>query len=223
MQSILIVEDDTAIQQRMQRVLARALPQSKSCFAGSLAEARVRLADQRFDLVLLDVGLPDGLGLELLPWLQSHAPTTETVVLTSFGDDGTLLRAIRGGAVGYLLKSGDDIEIEMALGCMARGGAPIDPVIGRRILQLMTSPAPPEAPEAPPRATAAPAEASALSERELDVLRLVSQGQSNREIAQHLFVSINTVECHAKSIYRKLAVRSRGAAVFSARSRGLLS
>lgn len=217
--SILIVEDDPAIQLRLQRVAMRALPQAHSHIAGSLAEAHALLAAQRFDLALLDVGLPDGVGLDLLPWLNTHAPDTDAVVITSFGDDRTVLRAIQGGAVGYLLKNGDDMELELALRCMERGGAPIDPIIARRILRLMAA-APTHT--APSAGTAAAPPAEAPTEREMEVLRLVAQGQSNREIAQHLFLSINTVECHAKNIYRKLAVRSRGAAVHSARALGLL-
>jgi DNA-binding NarL/FixJ family response regulator len=221
-EDILIVDDDPSVRERLARVTARAAPQARCAMAGSLAEARQRLSAGRFDLALLDVGLPDGNGLGLLPWMQAHARTVDTVVVSSLGDDATVLQAIRGGAVGYLLKNGSDVELELSLGSMQRGGAPIDPVIARRILQLMAAPQP----DAPPLAnihtapaTSAPAE---LSAREMEVLQLVAQGHSNREIARSLSLSINTVECHAKNIYRKLAVRSRAGAVYHARVQGLL-
>lgn len=225
MEDILIVDDDPSLLQRLERVAAQAAPQARCAMAGSLAEAREQLTRGRFDLALLDVGLPDGSGLDLLPWMQAHAPAVDAVVVSSLGDDATVLQAIRGGAVGYLLKNGSDVELELSLGSMQRGGAPIDPVIARRILKLMA------APQSAPTAlatigttpaiptTAAPAE---LSARETEVLQLVARGHSNREIAQSLSLSINTVECHAKNIYRKLAVRSRAGAVYSARAQGLL-
>lgn len=224
MEDILIVDDDPAVRTRLERVAAQAAPAARCAMAGSLAEAREHLAQGRFDLALLDVGLPDGSGLELLPWLQAHAPAVDAVVVSSLGDDATVLQAIRGGAVGYLLKNGSDVELELSLGSMQRGGAPIDPLIARRILQLMAAPQAGPAPlatthAAPATTVPAPAE---LSAREREVLQLVAQGHSNREIAQSLTLSINTVECHAKNIYRKLAVRSRAAAIYSARAQGVL-
>lgn len=221
-EDILIVDDDPSVRERLERVSAQAAPEARCAMAGSLAEAREQLSAGRFDLALLDIGLPDGNGLELLPWMQAHAPTVDAVVVSSLGDDATVLQAIRGGAVGYLLKNGSDAELELSLGSMRRGGAPIDPVIARRILQLMAAPQP--APVALANIGAAPATTSPaeLSARETQVLQLVAQGHSNREIAQSLSLSINTVECHAKNIYRKLAVHSRAGAVYSARVQGLL-
>ena len=209
------------MRQRLSRVAAQVAPQARCALAGSLAEARAALVASRFDLALLDVGLPDGSGLELLPWMRQHAPAVEAVVVSSLGDDATVLQALRGGAVGYLLKNGSDIELQLSLASLQRGGAPIDPVIARRILALM-APAPARGPLAKIDAPPSQAGTAELSEREMDVLQLVAQGLSNREIAATLGLSINTVECHAKNIYRKLAVRSRAAAVYSARTQGLL-
>lgn len=216
--NVLIVDDDEPVRSRLQRIVLQVHGHALCEQADSLAQARAQLALRRFDLALVDVGLPDGSGIELVEWMQAHAPETEPVIVSSLGDDATVLRAIRGGATGYLLKNGDDVELELSLRSMQRGGAPIDPVIARRILQLMA--APPAAQVV--RMAAAPADEGLLSEREIEVLELVAQGQSNREIAQSLFISVNTVECHAKNIYRKLAVHSRAAAVHSARGRGLL-
>jgi DNA-binding NarL/FixJ family response regulator len=213
MTDVLIVDDDEAVLQRLQRVVARVLPQARCVLAASLAQARLGLERQPFTMALLDVNLPDGCGLDLLPWLRLHAPQVEVVVVSSLGDDATVLQAIRGGAVGYLLKNGSDAEMEMSLASMQRGGAPIDPVIARRVLALMS---------APPVDAAAEPGAGTLTERERDVLQWVARGHSNREIARALGLSVNTVECHAKNIYRKLAVRSRTSAVFAARAQGLL-
>ncbi|BEP51840.1 response regulator transcription factor (plasmid) [Variovorax sp. V116] len=218
MLNVLIVDDDEPVRSRLQRIVLEVHGHALCVQADSLAQARAQLALRRFDLALVDVGLPDGSGIELVEWMQTHAPQTESVIVSSLGDDATVLRAIRGGATGYLLKNGDDVELELSLRSMQRGGAPIDPVIARRILHLMATPPAGQM----VRMAAAPADEGLLSEREVEVLELVAQGQSNREIAQSLFISVNTVECHAKNIYRKLAVHSRAAAVHSARGRGLL-
>ncbi|MCJ0763427.1 LuxR C-terminal-related transcriptional regulator [Variovorax terrae] len=216
--SLLIVDDEEAVRARLLRVARRVLPQALCAEAASLAEARSQLGQVRFSLVLLDVNLPDGSGLALLPWLRAHAPRTEAVVVSSLGDDATVLQALRGGAVGYLLKIGSDDEMAFSLASLARGGAPIDPLIARRILDFMS--AAPVAPAAAPAADVAGE--STLTEREKVVLQWVARGHSNREIARELNLSVNTIECHAKAIYRKLSVRSRAAAVFNARAQGLL-
>ena len=229
MHAILIVDDDPLMRARLARVCAEVAPQAACTMAESLWQARAQLAAGAFDLVLLDIGLPDGSGLDLLPWLQAHAPASDAVVISSLGDDASILTAIRSGAVGYLLKNGSDLELSLSLGSMQRGGAPIDPVIARRILGLMATGADaPNADRAPAKVTVVNIDAGttgdkpALSERELDVLQLVAQGQTNREIAKALGLSVHTIECHAKNIYRKLAVHSRAGAVYTARIHGIL-
>lgn len=223
-QRILLLDDDPLARLRMRHILQRLQPHALCAEAGSLSEARDLLGNQAFQLALVDIGLPDGNGIAMLEWMRVHAPATEAVVLSGQGDTDTVLRAIRAGAVGYLHKAGDDAELEMSLASMERGGAPIDPVIARRILLMVG--APPDtavAPPLPPSRTKAGAPAGPLSGRELQVLGLVAQGCGNAEIAEQLFLSVNTVACHTKSIYRKLAVRSRSAAVHSARIHGLLT
>lgn len=228
MHAILIVDDDPLMRSRLARVCADVAPQASCEMAETLALARARLDAQAFELVLLDIGLPDGSGLELLPWLQQHAPASDAVVISSLGDDASILTAIRCGAVGYLLKNGSDLELSLSLGSMQRGGAPIDPVIARRILGLMAGGTLPNAAQAPANVTVVNIDAGTtgakptLSDRELDVLQLVAQGQTNREIAKALGLSVHTIECHAKNIYRKLAVHSRAGAVYTARSQGIL-
>lgn len=132
--------------------------------------------------------------------------------------------ALRAGATGYVLKERDDFEVMLSIRSVLRGGAPIDPFIARRILQLLPDPAQPTTP-ALARATAlAPAAppGETLSKREREILRLVANGMSNREIAERLFLSHYTVETHVKRIYRKLAVSSRAMAVRTAMERGEL-
>ncbi len=217
----LIVEDDPAVQQRLQRLLVELVPgAAPATLAGSLADARRQLDSRRISFALVDIGLPDGNGLELIEHLHSAHPQVSAMVVSAWGQEDTVLTALRLGAVGYLLKERDDVEISLSLRSVQRGGAPIDPSIAARILRLLAEPSPPRiapAPE-PIEATESP-----LSEREQQILSLVSRGYSNREIAELTALSRFTIEDYTKSIYRKLAVSSRTAAVFEAKAKGLLS
>ncbi|WP_047787333.1 response regulator transcription factor [Variovorax paradoxus] len=224
MTRILIVDDDLQLQQRLECIAERVYGRGACTMVGTLAQARAMLERQDFGLVLLDVGLPDGSGISLVPWIREHAPQVDVVIVSSLGDDAIVLQAIRAGAVGYLLKNGEDMELELSLGSMQRGGAPIDPVIARRILLQINAAGDAAAPVQRTGAAAASAkeQKEKLTERELEVLRLVAQGLGNREISESLGVSINTIEFHAKNIFRKLEVRTRGGAVHSATQQGWL-
>ena len=159
------------------------------------------------------LALPDGSGMALIAQMRADDPGLGILVVSAWSSEEAILGALRAGATGYVLKERDDIEVSLSIRSVLRGGAPIDPFIARRILELL-----------PASALAAPAEASAeaLSKREAEILQLVADGLSNREIAEQLFLSRYTVESHVKRIYRKLAVSSRTMAVQKARSQGVL-
>ncbi len=209
----LVVEDDPALQARLGGLLRGMAPEAPPpVVVGSLAEAREQLRAQAFALALVDIGLPDGSGVTLIAELQVACPATTCVVVSAWGQEDTALQALRAGAIGYLLKERDDDELRHALGSIQRGGAPIDPSIAGRILRALALDAAP--PSRPPP--------SPLSEREQQILTLVARGYSNREIADLTSLSRFTIEDYTKSIYRKLAVSSRTAAVFEAHAKGLL-
>lgn len=213
----LIVEDAAAMQQQL-RALLLELPATEATgvtIAASLAAAHAFLAAHPVALALVDIGLPDGSGIDLIAWLHLHRPCTTVVVVSSWGDENTVLAALRAGATGYLLKDRDAGQLRRALRTVQRGGAPIDPFVARGILDQLVRPA-------PQRDRLERAPRSPLTAREEDTLRLVEYGYSNREIADLRGLSPFTIEGYVKAIYRKLAVRSRTAAVFAARARGLL-
>lgn len=214
----LMVEDDPAMQQRLRRVLATlGCDERQIAIADSVAGAQRLLEKQSFGVALVDIGLPDGSGVELIAWLQIHHPGVPAVVISAWRTEETIFSALRAGAIGYLLKERDDAELGVALRSIAHGGASIDPSIARRILSwLATTPGAPQ-----PQPVASPP-AVVLTPRERKILELVSQGLSNREMAETLSISRLTVECHTKNIYRKLAVNSRTEAVYLARRHGLL-
>ncbi|MBN9475902.1 MAG: DNA-binding response regulator [Bordetella sp. SCN 67-23] len=211
---VLVVDDEPLIRQRILRLLAGlGYPSNALVCCATLAEARFHLDNgASFPLALIDLGLPDGSGLELIEILHKRDALAGILVVSACTTEDIILAALKLGATGYVLKERDDLEITMSLRSVLRGGAPIDPFVARRLLALLPPPASP---------AQAPAEAP-LSRREQEILELVAQGHTNREIAEQLFVSPHTAACHIKNIYRKLAVTSRTRAIHEARSLGLL-
>lgn len=212
---VLVVEDEPLLQCRLRGVLsALGYPDDALLCASTLAEARACLAQQPMALVLVDLHLPDGDGRELIAPLRAEDPGVGILVVSAWSSEEAILGALRAGATGYVLKERDDMEVMLSIRSVLRGGAPIDPFIARRILELLPASAAPGAASPPPE--------NSLSERENEILQLVASGLSNREIAEQLFLSRYTVESHVKRVYRKLAVSSRTGAVHEARSRGWL-
>lgn len=211
----LVVEDDVSGQRRLLGLLREVVGEGLAAtVVGSVAETRVAASAQKFDIALVDIGLPDGNGVDLISWLQAWHPHIACLVITAWGDGDTVLFALRAGAIGYLLKDRDDAELSRALQNIQRGGAPIDPFVAKRIIAAL----PPTAPTVRLKAAAI----DRLSAREHEILDLVAHGHNNRQIAERIGLSRFTVEDYTKRIYRKLAVGSRAAAVFEAQARGLL-
>lgn len=211
---MLVVEDEPLIRQRLQEVLVGlGYTLDALNFAASLAEARAFMAEEPVALALVDLGLPDGSGIELIAeWHTRHA-ALPILVISAWSTEDAILAALRAGATGYVLKERDDLEVSLSIRSVLRGGAPIDPFIARRIITELQ-------PASPTAST--PELDEPLSGREQQILRQVANGLTNREIAEELNLSHHTVGCHVKNVYRKLAVNSRVRAISEARSRGLL-
>lgn len=215
---VLIVEDDVAVSQRLENLLLQLGYHTDALMmASSLAEAQQNLAHQLVALALVDLGLPDGSGIDLIRIMHEQNPSVAILVISAWSTQEAILAALRAGATGYVLKERDDLEVALALRSVLRGGAPIDPLLARRIIHEFSSQDEQNA------ADEQEAEAEKLSPREHQILRLVAEGMGNRDIAEKLSISRYTVECHIKNIYRKLAVSSRTRAVNAARQRGLLA
>ena len=214
---LLVVEDEPLIRTRLKSVLhTLGNADDALIFATTLADARACLQDQPVAMALVDLGLPDGNGIDLIGELRHADPGMGILVISAWSTEDAILSALRAGANGYVLKERDDLEVTLSIRSVLRGGAPIDPFIARRIIAELQPPSD-QAPhkDIPPE--------SVLSTREVQILKLVAEGMTNREIAESLFLSRYTVECHIKNIYRKLAVPSRTKAVSEARARGLLT
>jgi DNA-binding NarL/FixJ family response regulator len=209
--SVLVVEDEPEFLRLYCEAIARE-PDFRLAGAVSTLSAAMALVEQAVpDVLVVDLGLPDGNGADLIRRAVKRRPDCDALVLTVFGDDQHVIDAIEAGATGYLLKDSPVGELARCIRELRAGGAPISPSIARRLLARMRAPA--EKPAA---------QVSPLTEREAEILRLVAKGLSFAEVGAALEISAHTVVAHVKKIYRKLAVHSRGEAVFEATQLGLL-
>lgn len=220
MHRVLIVEDDPL----MQAFLAESIQNCEALqlvgVAGTVAEAEARLQPpaDTVDVLLADLGLPDGSGLQVIRRALQINPQCQALVLSLFGDDDSVLSSIEAGALGYIHKDADPGDIAKTILEMLAGGSPISPMIARRVLSKYRGVS----------AAAAPLKANhgsdiaLLSEREQEVLVLISRGFSYREIAELKALSIHTVQTHIKNMYAKLAVHSKNEAIFEASRMGLI-
>ena len=213
--SVLLVEDDDATRAHLAKEIAAHPELRLHGAAASCREARMELAESEPDVMLVDLGLPDGSGADLIRELSARGSRTQSMVITVFGDESHVVAAIEAGATGYLLKDASSDRIGRAILELLGGGSPISPAIARHLLKRFY--APPQAP-APGRAADLPG----LTEREHEVLALLVKGFTYAEIAELLAISAHTVTTHVRHIYGKLEVRSRAEAVYEALHLGLL-
>jgi len=214
---VLIVDDDPSVLQPFAAAVEAADDMQVVGQAATLATGLHLLRNTRPDVLLVDLGLPDGDGTALIAEAARVLPDCEAMVVTVFGDEAHVLAAIEAGATGYLLKDASPNEIVEQLRVLKAGGSPISAVIARQMLRRSAAWAQAQ------RSAASPAEGDAtLSPREREVLELCAKGYSYEEIAPLLAVSRHTVTTFVKRIYRKLQVHSRTEAVYEARRMGLL-
>ena len=214
MATVMVVEDDPAFLKRFCGIIASAPDLELFAAVSDCASARQALHSAAPDVLLADLGLPDGSGIDIIREASRRFPATDTVVITVFGDEEHVLAAIEAGATGYILKDSIPEKFVGLIQELRAGGSPISPVIARQLLKRFKAPA--DAPDA--RA----AEDAGLSARESEVLSLIAKGFNFGEIARLLGVSKHTVTTHVKKIYQKLAVHSRGEAVYEAGKMGLI-
>jgi DNA-binding NarL/FixJ family response regulator len=228
--SVMLVEDDPAFLARFCAIVAGAPELRLMAAVGDLASARRLLADaapgSAPDVLLTDLGLPDGSGIDLIREVSARHPATDIMVISVFGDEQHVVASIEAGATGYVLKDSLPDEFVALIRELRAGGSPISPLIARKLLRTFRAgrpAAPPPAGTTPPAPDAATAAAEAgLTPREAEVLGLVAKGFGFAEVARLLEMSPHTVTAHVKRIYQKLAVHSRGEAVYEATRMGLL-
>jgi len=217
-----LVADDQAIVRKGIRALLATEPDLE--VVGEAVNGQVAVAEAerlRPDVILMDLVMPEVDGIEAIRRITTHQPEVRILVLTSFATDDKVFPAIKAGALGYLLKDSDPEDLVQAIRQVYRGESSLHPTIARRLLQELSRPAEPT----PAGSQQSPAGTSVepLTEREVEVLQLVSRGHSNREIADQLVISEATVRTHVSNILGKLHLASRTQAVLYALREGLAS
>jgi DNA-binding NarL/FixJ family response regulator len=178
------------------------------------AEALAHLERQAPDVLLVDIGLPDMSGLEVVRAAAARLPSCDILVVTVFGDEQTVLAALEAGARGYLLKGAATRDIKEDIRELRHGGSPLSPMIARQVLKRL------QGGNGRPRRSSH--DEALLTLRESEILNVIARGFSYAETAKMLSISVHTVQSHIKHIYRKLAVHSKTEAVFEADKRGIL-
>ena len=220
MPRVLIVEDDPAFRARYAAVLAHDASFDVVASVGTGGEGLAMLDLRKPDVLLVDLGLPDISGIEVIRHASQTLPKCECMVVTVFGDEEHVLASIEAGAAGYLLKDASEESFLSGIRELINGGSPISPIIARRLLKRFHADAPQTNVPAP--VTDDENSNVTLSEREREILLLASKGFNYPEMGKLMGISPHTVTSHVKKIYRKLAVHSRGEAVFEANRMGLI-
>ena len=227
---VILIEDDPATQDRLAHII-RSSPALNLLGAASNAQEGYKLLKlTKPQVVLVDLGLPDSSGIEIIHWVSQNRPQVETLVITAFGDEYHVIRSLEAGASGYLLKDYTAEEIAEHIAEVYAGGSPISPMIARQLLNRIQSDSGTSSGlgnittghTAPDTSTKNGKNEVALTDRELMVIRQVAKGFNTQEIGVQLGISNHTVATHVKRIYRKLQVSNRAEAVFEASASGLL-
>ena len=210
--TLLVVDDHEVVRQGLVALLDRRAGFQVVAEAGTAAEAVEQARRFQPDLVVMDVRLPDGSGIEACRDIRSELPDTRVVMLTSYPDEDAVLAAIVAGASGYLLKQVRARDLVTALETVAAGGSLLDPAVTGKVLDRMR------------RIATDDDELAALTKQERKILALVAEGKTNKEIAGEVFLSDKTVKNYVSSILAKLNLERRAqAAAYVARMKGHVS
>ena len=201
---LLIADDHQLFRQGLKRLLSDYADMTVVAEAADVGEVMLAVRSQEIDVVILDLTMPGRDGVEMVAHVKAQKPLVKVLVLTMCGDESVVLRAVQAGANGYMLKRTPTKELIEAIREVQRGGSPMTAHIARLVVQSF---------QRTPGAQQAADELSKLSEREQQVLDLLSQGLIYKEIAEKLKISYESVHTYIRRIYEKLQVRTRTEAV----------
>lgn len=213
---VVLVEDEVEFQQMLRHMIDGAPDMALLAIASTRAQGLQAVETLEADVLLVDLGLPDGSGIDVIRAAHLKRPTCGIMVCTVFGDELHVVQSLEAGATGYLLKDSSARSMVDEIRSLHLGGSPISPLIARQILMRFRRQQPVAAP--PPHQAARPL----LSAREQEVLELITKGFTADEIADLISVSRHTVLTFVRRIYKKLQVNSKAEAIYEARNQGLL-
>jgi DNA-binding NarL/FixJ family response regulator len=211
MKHILLLEDLPEIRSWLTTMVLQVFPDAEIAECARVHDALGMVSAMKFDLALIDLGLPDGSGVDVVNALREYQPDVQSVVVTIHDDDEHLFPALQAGAFGYLLKEQARELLTEQLQRISQGEPPLSPSIARRVINYFTQQSQPE--ELMPNVQ--------LTERETEVLLRVAKGYTLPEIGTQLGLSRHTIADYVKQIYRKLNVSSRAEAALEAQRLGL--
>ena len=214
MKHILLLEDLPEIRSWLRKLVLQVFPDAVISESARIADAMKLVATQRFELALVDLGLPDGSGVDVVTKLRDLQPEAQSVVVTIHDDDEHLFPALQAGAFGYILKEQPRELITEQLQRISQGEPPLSPSIARRVMAYFTE-------KAKPQTNPSPIPHVSLTDRESEVLLRVAKGYTLPEIGVQLGLSRHTIADYVKQIYRKLNVSSRAEAALEAQRLGL--
>ena len=212
---VIIAEDHAVVREGTRQLLEREADIEVVGEAANGAEAVVLVEGLSPDVAIIDISMPVMSGIEATEKIKAVRPTTAVLILTAYDDDQYVFALLAAGAAGYLLKDVPSAEVVRAVRSVHAGEPVLHPAIARKVLARFAT-------EGQPGPPARGAEAL-LTEREREVLRLAACGMSNSRIADHIYVSVRTVQVHLTHIFNKLGVGSRTEAVIAGLRRGLIS
>lgn len=212
---ILLVDDQRLMREGLRTLLELERDFDIAGEAGDGQAAVEAFADLQPDLVLMDIRMPAMDGVEATRRIRARWPEAKIIILTTFDDDANVFEGLRAGALGYLLKDVSGADLANAIRTVMNGGALIEPSVARRVFAEFARLAPPVRP-------ARESLPEPLSERELDVLKLVAEGLSNKEIGQRLSLAEGTVKNYVTSMLQKIGARDRTQAALRAKELGLI-
>lgn len=219
---VALVEDDVHFQHAISIAIKASDDMKLVSQASTRAEGMRALEQAPADVLLVDLGLPDGSGIDVIRAVQVQWPTCAVMVCTTFGDEAHVLRSIEAGADGYLLKDGAPASMLDEIRILLGGGSPISPLIARQILTRFRDRGSPLISAKQEDQINPGDESLALSKRELEVLGLVTKGFTAEEIARLMQISVHTVQTYVRRVYSKLKVSSKAEAIYEARHQGLV-
>lgn len=219
---IMLVEDDVNFQNALSAAIGSAPDMVLASLAATRAQGLAALAQPQHDVLLVDLGLPDGSGIDVIRAARAKWPGCPIMVSTAFGDEAHVMRSIEAGASGYLLKDSSPHRMVDEIRSLHAGGSPISPLIARKVLERFRGGDAPAAPLADMSAPPPQPDHAGLSAREHEVLKLITKGFKVDEIAGLMGVSRYTVRSFVRRVYSKLEVNSKAEAIYEARHQGLL-
>ena len=196
-----VVEDNKTLREGFETLINRTPEMQCICACGTVGDAVKQIPPAQPDVVLMDIQLPDGTGIDCTAKIKELLPKVQIIIVTVYADADWIFQALQAGACGYLLKRATPARIIDAVREAQEGGVPMTPEIARKVIGEFQAP------------IKAAEEVESLTPRETEVLQFVMHGLANKEIADRMSISVNSVKWHLRHIYEKLHVRSRVEAV----------